>query len=1511
MDWEVKAGEMRRAAVSSFGFSGTNAHVVLEEFAPAQARPASLHAGPLLIVLSAKNTERLKAYAKSLLTYVQKAHEPPLNLDDLAYTHQVGREAMPERLGMIVTSLGELQDKLGRYGAGENGIEALCRGRVDTSQEMLSALYDDEDMAQTMQSWIAKGKLRKLLELWVKGLSLDWNLLYKDNKPRRISAPTYPFAKERYWASETVSIPALSAYPVPGLTEARLHPLLHENTSTLREQCYSSRFTGEEFFFKDHVVQQYRILPGVGHLEMARAAVHKALGQGDALALRLEHIVWMRPLMAGGIANTDPEVRISLYPQEDNSVVWKIHNNKAGNNSAEDTGLALYSRGQAQILSEKAYAADSNRHSLKRLSELRSHLSEPGPSVQDFYKTLDAQGLHLGQAFRGITAIYKENNDGSDLDEVLACLNLPEKISKDADAFYLHPSIMDSALQASVAMRFRELSANHPAPQLGLPFALEQLDVIRPCSGTMWAWARRRTSASNNVMKFDVELYDEAGNACVSFRGLSIRAVTGDLDMQADSHASIAAQAQWQDQQLEVQDMAAGQDGKEPLRRLVVLCTSTSMDVQLRSGLEEDCQLIEASPLVTDESNLACCYEAAAIKLFEALQLHLRTNNENGSAGPTPLLVQIVVAAEGQGQLYTGLHALMQSAHQEYPCIRGQLIEVDAGTGADAETLRKLLASEASQRQQAHVRYRHGTRQIAYWQEWVAAKDQDNANELPSWRPDGVYLITGGAGGLGLLLARDILASTLTAHVVLCGRSTYEALPPARQQQLLALQDRFSPARASYQAADFCERRSVQELIERILTDHGQITGIVHSAGVIADAYLLQKSSEQFRSVLAPKVQGVTWLDEATKDLPLDFILLFSSVAGSLGNIGQADYAAGNGYLDAFARWRNEQVAISQRHGFTLSLGWPLWAEGSMGIHDATYTLLRTTIGIEVMPSAVGMEMLHQALVHRPMAGHLLILYGQNAKLRQLLGLAAVPTAYQKNAGLAIPQESATVNGDKSALELRLQHELSDMVINQLKLPASVLQPDKEFREYGFDSISLTEFVNQLNARYGLQLMPTIFFEHSTLASLSAYLTVEHGSQLASRFNLGGHRDTTIDHSANAMPDHTGASSISMSSSSSTGRFLTSYNNALPVEHGKPSSGAVTDRIQHTNEARDHEVSIQAQSYDNGERNHKRGRPLFCIPGIGGSALSLDKLRHYLGSDEHSLYALQPRGLDGISAPYASIEEAAADYVRIIRQVQPQGPYLLAGHSFGGWEAFEIACQLQAQGQEIETVMIFDLYAPSVSNQAMISGKIDGLELLLQALQGKAKEPLGLTSTALSLLDEEGQLQQLHAALVRGRQLPGKSTPELIRGLMNVFRKNIKTMSLHRAEPQGTVPVVLYRASELLSISGQEERSELPRDLGWSALAKTDVSVITVPGNHFTMLDDPHVEALAAAVLEQLNIVEAKALQRNGIDLAKVDNGDASPPTQAVAGRKASKRSSSKSSPKRSSKSSAKQKELA
>ncbi|WP_187696007.1 beta-ketoacyl synthase N-terminal-like domain-containing protein [Priestia megaterium] len=192
----------RTAGISSFGAGGANAHVIIEEYIPEEENKVLININsqnPAVIVLSAKNEEQLRQQAQQLLKMIQEQQVTNVDLPNMAYTLQVGREEMEERLAMTVESIRELEQKLKDYIYDKDGITSLYRGQFKRNQETLTIFAADEDMTYTIEAWILKRKYDKLLALWVKGLVVDWDKLYGENRPRRISMPTYPFVKQHIW----------------------------------------------------------------------------------------------------------------------------------------------------------------------------------------------------------------------------------------------------------------------------------------------------------------------------------------------------------------------------------------------------------------------------------------------------------------------------------------------------------------------------------------------------------------------------------------------------------------------------------------------------------------------------------------------------------------------------------------------------------------------------------------------------------------------------------------------------------------------------------------------------------------------------------------------------------------------------------------------------------------------------------------------------------------------------------------------------------------------------------------------------------------------------------------------------------------------------------------------------------------------------------------------------------------------------------------------------------------
>jgi polyketide synthase PksN len=207
----------RLAGISSFGAGGANAHLLLEEYTGAQA--AGGHAvdpvRPALVVLSAKNVDRLKDSAAQLAAWLRRERPDPRRLGDMAYTLQVGRQPLEERLAVQAVDAAELAELLARFAA--DGTGAVTLGNTKRDKATLPA--DKAALAADIAQGLERGDLGALATLWVKGADIDWNALHGAARPRRISLPTYPFTQRRYWipgsdASQFAAMAAAGAEPV-------------------------------------------------------------------------------------------------------------------------------------------------------------------------------------------------------------------------------------------------------------------------------------------------------------------------------------------------------------------------------------------------------------------------------------------------------------------------------------------------------------------------------------------------------------------------------------------------------------------------------------------------------------------------------------------------------------------------------------------------------------------------------------------------------------------------------------------------------------------------------------------------------------------------------------------------------------------------------------------------------------------------------------------------------------------------------------------------------------------------------------------------------------------------------------------------------------------------------------------------------------------------------------------------------------------------------------------------
>ena len=483
------------------------------------------------------------------------------------------------------------------------------------------------------------------------------------------------------------------------------------------------------------------------------------------------------------------------------------------------------------------------------------------------------------------------------------------------------------------------------------------------------------------------------------------------------------------------------------------------------------------------EKNIAQRYSEHALACFERIQAILQRKPRER------VLFQVVAGGDGEQSLLAGLSALLKTAALENPQFTGQLILVAAGT--TSEELARHLKQEQGGGLESVVRYTTGERQVLGWEEITSAAE----DEVPiGFHDGGVYLITGGLGRLGFLFAEEIVRQREKARVVLTGR---RALTADQQALIEGLGAR---GRVSYKQTDLENLGHVKRLVRQIQEEHGQLNGIVHSAGEIADAFILKKSREEFGRVVVPKVEGTYNLDEASAEAALDFFVLFSSAAGAMGNVGQGDYAAANAFMDQFARYRNERVKAGDRQGQTRSINWGLWESGGMKVDAATQERLEQTLGLQPMQTAIGIQAFHRSL----MLPHdqLLVLAGRVPQLRRTL---LTPERAERRASeqhrtkpLAVVDTPA-FHTDSESLEEKTQHYLRRQCSELLRMPSHKIDPQAVLETYGIDSILAMKLTSQLEKTFG-PLSKTLFFEYQTIGHLTKYFMESHGGRLTSLF---------------------------------------------------------------------------------------------------------------------------------------------------------------------------------------------------------------------------------------------------------------------------------------------------------------------------------------------------------------------------------------------------------------------------
>ncbi|MGW2420706.1 type I polyketide synthase [Streptomyces sp. NPDC001709] len=712
----------------------------------------------------------------------------------------------------------------------------------------------------------------------------------------------------------------------------------------------------------------------------------------------------------------------------------------------------------------------------------------------------------------------------------------------------------------------------------------------------------------------------------------------------------------------------------------------------------------------------------------------------------------------GQAQLW-GLGIV---AALELPRRWGGL--VDLPEKLDAHALRRLAGALAQ----------HDEDQLAvradgvYGRRLVRARPADVEPATP-WQPRGTVLVTGGTGGVGRHLARW-LAGAGAQHLVLTSRSGPDA-PGARElhAELTAL-----GAEVTIAACDIADRAAVARLLAGIESRH-PLTAVLHAAGTARSSVLADAGLDEFAEAAAAKVTGALHLDALLDGRELDAFVLFASGAGVWGSGGQASYASANAFLDALALRRRARGLTAT------SIAWGGWAGGGM-VDDAVQERGERR-GLGVMAPELAISALRQAVEHDEAAltvapidwekflpaftvGRPSPLLADLPDVQRLLG-AEQAAGEETGADAALATELAGLAPAEQEERL-LEHVRSQSAVVLGHASAEEVLPTAHFLELGFDSLTAIDLRRRLSAATGLRLPAGLAFDHPTPARLAKHLLT--------RLQAAGSG------SAEEQP---------------TDMLVQLYRHASENGTAAEAMGMLM------------EAARFRPSFERPEDLAQRPAPVRLSQ--GDRPLALMCFSPYVvpaGAHQYARFAARFRDrLDvwGLVHPgYEKGEPVPSDpdvvlrlHAQTVRECAGGKPVVLLGYSSGGWIAHGVAAHLEAMGEQPAAVVMVDSFSREVPFDHQV------LNAMAQA-----------------------QSQRLDYMRSGGEQLTAMGR------YMRLFDD--------WAAPEIAAPTLLVRASEPMAAGAADGD-------GRAAPPEHVDTTVEVTGNHYSMLED-HAGTTAAAV---------------------------------------------------------------
>lgn len=973
----------RRAGVSSFGFGGSNGHVILEE-APKRGEDGTKQLVPCgfyFIVLSAKTKVALDRYKEALVHYLISENIKDSQLEDLQQSFLTGREFLEEKTCIICDTVEGLKNALNMDV--ENGHIVLGMGNnvyvEDSNESVLISWEELSNLFNQCESRVGDEYLQLLKILGTYYLLGKLN----DKLPTlffghgvKIPLPGYAFDKKLY------KIPYMNIAKIQ--LQSSMDRLLHVNCSKFEKQYYRSAFSHNETGISFMEVDGKSILSSAILCEIAKEAVI------DALEIKDKIVLINGDLCLAYMRETET-LRLKTEVKKQNNGTYSVEIT----DEKDDSRLGYF-----EYKTENFFEEDTHPMYYPKFGEEKK-ISDSSEDLQVLYMEQEGDKQWLRYYFK-------------DVNEISNSLN-----------------IIDYVLQGTVLKDTNSEVGSH------IHIKQIRLEAICKSEGLICL------DYSGNNECFDITICDLDGNYNLQLKGIE---VSGNKEIVKEQFKDKLFKFVWKPENLEYvanvsEDHTIIVTDSQETANCAREQFSSIVVTQLQSLYQDMTDTIETI-VNKDIQNIVLEFDGKKDFVGE----EIITNQKNGlyllyefvkqllSWGYGKLAINFTIVTYNSQYIkntdqvyatYAGVWGLMGVVANEIKKWNICLIDGEKAKTIPLEILVGLKKSKSGTG--------FGYRNEKFYTKWIQEVEKPVVCNT-QYKIQGVYVIVGGAGGIGQVLTKYLIQN-YKANVIWLGRRKKDAIIEEKIEQCEK-----EGIRPEYLLADVKSEESLRHVYDKIHKKYGIIHGVVHSAIGTLDRSIQEMTVEEYQNIVSVKVDGAVHLAQVFGKDDLDFIIFFSSIASVQKLAGQSGYVTGSVFLDMFAHQLSTVEGINAK-----SVNWGYWGKVGIGQYmpvSSVYKIEMAGMGtLESEPAMQAME------------------YILNGDESEYMFTPVEESIF--NDSFHVAKED-----DLNQSRVELQQNIMKLFGEFTSLPLSAVKMSEDFEQYGINKITMSRYLDALHNTY-------------------------------------------------------------------------------------------------------------------------------------------------------------------------------------------------------------------------------------------------------------------------------------------------------------------------------------------------------------------------------------------------------------------------------------------------------------